>query len=114
MVKCVECEHFYAEMVYCREYSQKIRKYNIDLQCVHFSPRATPIDQNLLEKLEQKDKVPKLPEAHEVGFFGPRWISKYAVQSIRQCGDMSLAYEMLFEDSENQKAKIHNEPYTSK
>jgi len=31
--------------------------------------------------------------------FKPRWISKYIIESILQCGDMSLAYDLLLKDA---------------
>ena len=30
--------------------------------------------------------------------FGPRWLSWFVVESIRRCGDMSLAYDILEEN----------------
>jgi len=34
-----------------------------------------------------------------VDFFTPRWISRYIVQSIKICGDISLAYDLLLQDA---------------
>jgi len=101
MPKCIECVFFFihGRHVYCRYYGQKIRKYDIELPCIHFAPRTTPIDFSALEKLAKKPKPPTLPEEYGIGFFGPRWISKYLVQSIHKCGDMSMAFDLLLEDS---------------
>lgn len=31
-------------------------------------------------------------------FFNPRWISKYLAESIRQTGDVSLAFDLMLKD----------------
>jgi hypothetical protein len=31
-------------------------------------------------------------------FFAPRWISRYLVESIRQTGDISIAFDLMLKD----------------
>jgi len=82
---------------YCREYHHKIRNFDVELPCVHFVQRTTPIDPSILSKRLRKHKQ-KLPKECGIGFFGPRWISKYIVESLKQYGDESKAYELLIKD----------------
>jgi hypothetical protein len=45
-----------------------------------------------------------------VDFFSPRWISRYIIESIRKCGNMSLAYDLLLQDaSPDLKRRIKRE-----
>jgi len=36
-------------------------------------------------------------------FFSPRWISPYILESIRRCGDISLAYEIYSSEAKRKR-----------
>ena len=36
-------------------------------------------------------------------FFWPRWISPYILESIRRCGDISLAYEIYSSEAKRKR-----------
>jgi hypothetical protein len=97
MPRCVDCAGYLASLNWCKakqiSLNQKI--VTADMPCADFKYIPKP-KTKFVSKMERKPE-PK-SELVERLFF-PYWLSRYILESIKQCGDMSLAYDMLLQDA---------------
>jgi hypothetical protein len=105
MPKCVDCSEYVAKLEWCKARMIHLSPQivNKDLPCSDFKLKkfGTYAVQEIKPAIKQaKNKPVHKEQTVEFDFpFFPYWLSRYILGSIKQCGDMSLAYDLLIKDA---------------
>jgi hypothetical protein len=92
---CGECAECVVKLKWCKIKQIHLRHLNKDLPCDYFKQKPINVPPETVFPMAKVPTETDLP----VDFFAPRWISRYIVLSIKKCGDMSLAYDLLIQDA---------------
>lgn len=113
-MKCIDCANLKVEIDnWCVAWNAHIKVVDVDLPCKYFKAKTmegtTSVEALVRNKLGRFRRFEPKSD-FDLGFLGPRWISKYIVESLRMVGDMSMAYDLLLGDaSQNLLRRLHIE-----
>jgi hypothetical protein len=92
----VDCSEYLPKLNWCKakQIHLNLKIVAEDLPCIDFKYMPDP-QAKFASKTEKKPKQFEPPER----LFFPYWLSRYILESIKQCGNISLAYDLLLQDA---------------
>jgi len=95
--RCVDCAKYQPKLNWCKAKQIHLnpKVVTVDMPCADFKCLPNP-QIRFVPKMEKKLE-PKSEPAERLFF--PYWLSRYILESIKQCGDISLAYDLLLKDA---------------
>jgi len=97
MPRCVDCAEYLPSLKWCKAKQIHLnpKVVTTDMPCADFKYMPKP-QAKFVSKMERKPE-PK-PEPTERLFY-PYWLNRYILESIKRCGNISLAYDLLLQDA---------------
>jgi hypothetical protein len=97
MPRCVDCAGYLASLNWCKAKQIRLdpKIVTADMPCADFKYMPQP-QAKFVSKMNRKPEPKSEPTER---LFFPYWLSRYILESIKQCGNMSLAYDLLLQDA---------------